>query len=105
MGLVERQYLGIGYIHMFKHEKTGDLKIVPCTLPEFTDSSIHQPVLADYTWVGSTGGTAKVDTPDTILGEMEYCVINGKVLINEIGKARELVTTEEFMIDTSLNIL
>ena len=42
----------------------------------------YNPVLEGYTWSHSEGGTVKVDTPDTTLGEDEYCIVEDKKIIN-----------------------
>lgn len=83
--LVKREYLGEGYLHLFIHNQTGEEKFVECTEAEYKrmglkGGSKYNPTLEGYTWKCSVGGTIKVNTPNTILGENEYCIKDGKVV-------------------------
>lgn len=85
--LKKRNYLGEGYIHVFFHDETGERLIVPCTEFEYKrlgekDGAKFNPVVEGYSWSHSEGGTIKVDTPDTILGDDEYCVVGDKKIVN-----------------------
>jgi hypothetical protein len=84
--LKKRNYLGLGYIHTFRNDTTGEIVTVPCTEQEYTrlgekGGEKYNPTLAGHTWDGSAGGTYKVDTPNSILGEDEYCVIGNKKMV------------------------
>jgi hypothetical protein len=105
MTLIERQYLGVGYIHMFKDNSTSTTKVVPCTLAEFNSIKTTPPTMTGHTWIGSTAGTARVDTSDTILGKGEYCVIDGMVLVNKVDKVPELITSAELTTLISLETI
>lgn len=78
--LTKRNYLGVGYVHIFKHDKTGEETVVPCTQEEYEALALPNainPTLEGHTWVHSAGGTIKVDSPTTLLGENEYCDFEG----------------------------
>jgi hypothetical protein len=89
----KRTYLGVGYIHVFKNDKTGEVINVPCTQED--NDALGQPnatipTLADHTWLKTVGGGYKVDTPDTTLGENEYFIKDGLFFIG-----REDIKIEE----------
>ena len=80
--LTKREYLGEGYVHQFKNIATGEVILVPCTLEEYNSLSTNRPSLEGHIWQGSTGGTYKVDTPNTVLGLNEYCDLpDGKQVV------------------------
>lgn len=84
--LIQRTYLGVGYVHQFVNDSTSEIVVVPCTEMEYTrlsevGGSQFNPVLEGHTWIGSGGGTDKVDTSSTLLGEDEYCIKNDKTLV------------------------
>jgi hypothetical protein len=59
----------------------------------------NNPTLADHTWVSSGGGTIKVDTPNSLLGDDEYCVRDGMVVavlsgVKEDSKYQFLTTAD-----------
>ena len=80
--LTKRNYLGEGFIHQFRDLKTNELLIVPCTKEEYDSLINFSPSKKGYKWEGSTGGTYKVDTPNTILGANEYTIIGEKAVVN-----------------------
>jgi len=82
--LTERNYLGVGYIHVFKKDVTDEIVKVQCSEQEYTslETDDFQPSLTGHTWLHSEGGTYKVDTPDGTLGEDEYCEANGEKIVN-----------------------
>lgn len=86
--LTKKEYLGEGYVHKFIH-KNGEVKYVPCTKEEYDALALPNPInptLKNYTWVCSGGGTIKVDNPDTMLGDDEYCELpDGRVLATLSG--------------------
>lgn len=75
--LVEREYLGVGYHHQFYNEKTKEYLYTQCTEEEYKELETKniqvEPPTSDYVWVGSSGGTFKVDNPDGRLKEEEFC--------------------------------
>ncbi len=84
--LTKRNYLGEGYIHVFSNNETGEIVNVPCTKAQYEklgkkNGARFNPTLEGHTLIGSLGGTIKVDTPDTMLGFDEYCVVEDKVHI------------------------
>lgn len=84
--LTKRNYLGEGFVHFFTNNKTGKEVVVPCTSEEYyrmgeEGGSQYNPTKKGHTWKYSMGGTIKVDTPDTMLGFDEYCVVDDKVHI------------------------
>lgn len=92
MQFKKRSYLGKGYVHTFKNKRTGDIKNVPCTQAEYErlgekDGKRHNPTLEGYDWIYSAGGTIKVDTPDTVLGEGDYCETERDVIFIHEGQA------------------
>jgi len=83
--LTQRTYLGVGYVHCFLNESSGEDEFFPCSEAEYlklgeVGGNAHNPVRAGYTWKYSLGGTDKVDTPNTLLGVDEYCIRNGKAV-------------------------
>jgi hypothetical protein len=87
--LIKRVYLGDGYYHHFIKEKTQEEVYVPCSQAEYLElgQTNKQPTLDGYKWVGSAGGTIKVDTPTGVLGEDEFCEINDhQVFVRLSGK-------------------
>lgn len=89
--LTKRNYLGDGYHHEFVHVITGEHVFIPCTEKEYAQLGEKniQPELEGYTWIGSTGGTYKVDTIDGRLGVNEYCDINADEVIARIKSDRD----------------
>lgn len=84
--LTKREYLGEGYVHVFMNDKTGDIVNIPCTEQEYhrlgeAEGTQFNPTLEGHTWLNSQGGTLKVDTPDTTLGENEYCDIGTESIV------------------------
>lgn len=82
--LKKKQYLGLGYVHKFQNNETGEIIFVPTT-QEYYESmsgiggSKNNPTLDGHTWLCSGGGTIKVDNPDTMLGDNEYVEIGEEV--------------------------
>lgn len=102
--LTKREYLGEGYIHVFFHDKTGERLIIPCTQQEYermgeVGGAQYNPVLEGYTWSHSEGGTYKVDTPDTILGDDEYCIVEDKKIVNLGGDVEWNVKHQKVTLD------
>ena len=87
--LTKRNYLGVGYVHIFTNNKTGDDVGVECTQEEYAALSLPNavnPTLEGHTWSHSAGGTIKVDSPTTLLGENEYCDFEGgHVVVTKTG--------------------
>lgn len=82
MKLTKRNYLGVGYVHRFQNNETGEIINIPCSKEEYErmgrkGGSIHNPVKDGFTWLCSWGETVKVDTEDTVLKENEYCDYKG----------------------------
>jgi len=79
--LTKKQYLGVGYIHQFVDNTTGETKYVPCSQADY-EAVINfktnvTATLQGCTFVSSSGGVIMVDNPDTVLKEDEYCDYNG----------------------------
>src|SRR3990167_6290896 len=84
--LTKKQYLGKGYLHRFRNNLTGELVWVECSQEEYERMGRkggHQfnPTLLGHTWLFSTGETIKVDNPDTVLGNNEYCEMPDKAMV------------------------
>tara|TARA_R110000868_G_scaffold216847_1_gene466992 strand:+ start:28 stop:390 length:363 start_codon:yes stop_codon:yes gene_type:complete len=84
--LTKREYLGVGYIHQFKNDETDEIVLIPCTEEEYTrmggeGGSQFNPVMKGHTWECSFGGTYKVDTPTTLMGGNEYCIVGEEAVI------------------------
>jgi len=100
--LTKREYLGTTCLHIFVNNKTGEEKVVECSQAEYDALALPNPTnptLAGHTWKQSYGGSIKVDTPNTMLGENDYCdwkggyfVIakdtNGKLVGAEVSKSK-----------------
>ena len=85
--LTLRNYLGLGYSHVFENDITKEVVYIPCTQSEYESlgevgGSIHNPSLVGHTWKGSEGGTIKVDTANERLGDDEYCIIGEKAVVS-----------------------
>lgn len=86
--LTKKNYLGEGYLHRFKNNDTGEEIFEECTKEEYerlgkAGGSQFNPVKAGWTWIGSCGGTVKVDNADSVLKKNEYCELpNGTVALN-----------------------
>jgi hypothetical protein len=83
--LRKRNYLGEGYIHVFSNNETGEIVNIPCTKAQYEklgkkNGARFNPTLEGHEWKHSSGGTDKVDTPDTTLGVDEYCVKGNEVV-------------------------
>lgn len=76
--LTKRVYLGDGYHHEFLNLRTNEHVYIQCSQKEYEELATKnlQPTLDGHEWLGSTGGTFRVDTPDGRLGINEYCDIN-----------------------------
>lgn len=103
MKLTKRNYLGIGAVHVLRHNKIGEELVIPCTLEEYArlgekGGSQFNPVLEEYTYVYSFAGQPKVDTPNTLLGENEYTEKDGEAIVSMQGEhfrvAKEKVDAE-----------
>lgn len=84
--LKKKKYLGEGYTHQFKNDLTGEIVFVPTTKEQYESMGIkggekNNPTLAGHTWQSSSGGTFKVDNPDTVLKEGEYIEVGDGVII------------------------
>lgn len=85
--LTKRQYLGEGYIHIFRNRLTQEEVVRPCTEEEYQsmlgkDGHNFNPASErGLEWVCSAGGTIKVDTPSSLLGEDEYCEIGEEAVV------------------------
>lgn len=92
--LTPRTYLGVGYTHLFRHDVSGEIVNVPCTQAEYDSlqgagGAANNPTFAGHTWVGSCGGTYKVDTLNDRLGDDEYFVNGSEVFVNFGNTPRE----------------
>jgi len=98
--LTKRKYLGEGYVHFFENIETGEVKTTPCTKEEYermggVDGTQYNPVPEEgWKWNVSCGGTVKVDTPSTLLGDGDYTEIGEKVLIFSIDNKKNVVYKE-----------
>jgi len=77
MRLTKKQYMGVGYVHAFINDETGEVKYIPCSELDYTrlgekDGHRLNPILEGFTWHHSEGGTISCDNPDTVLRENEY---------------------------------
>lgn len=84
--LTKKQYLGVGYVHRFQDNITGEIINVPCSKEEYeamgmVDGHKNNPVKEGYTWLCSWGETIMCDNPDTVLKENEYCDFNGDYFV------------------------
>lgn len=102
--LTPRTYLGDGYFHWFKNDKTGEEVTVECTQEEYEALGLPgagPAVLEGHTWLSSAGGTVKVDTPSGFLGENEYTVRGGEKVVRT---AKEEVLLPPEAVDAEHNI-
>lgn len=83
--LTKRNYLGVGYVHKFVNDTTQEEVFVPCTQAEYDSLSETQPSLEGHTWACSGGGTIKVDTSNSLLGDGEYTILPGNIAQINIG--------------------
>ena len=99
MKLKKKQYLGEGYHHTFQSESTGEVIYVPCTKEEYTrmgevGGSKYNPTLPGHKWLSSAGGTIKVDNPDGVLKENEYCQVNGFCVVVHKDEGGQFVASK-----------
>ena len=95
MILTKRNYLGEGYYHTFKNLVTGEIKDVETTKAQYESMAgiggekNNPQDDGDWKWIGSCGGTIKVDTPDNALSIGDFTQIGEEYWVcelNEIGK-------------------
>lgn len=94
--LIKREYLGEGNFHLFKNKKSEEITTVWCTNEEYGNLSLakaENPTLEGCTWVSSSGGAAKVDSPTGLLSEGEFYIKDGLYWV--FGKM-EVYNEEEF---------
>ncbi len=89
--LIEKQYLGDGYVHLFKNNKTEELVYIPTSKEDYERLGLpggaqFNPVMDGHTWLYSLGGTIKVDNADGMLKDGEYCVTEKEAFIKYEGK-------------------
>lgn len=78
--LTKRNYLGEGYVNIFQNLTTGEKTIIPTTkefyesIPNLTEDQL--PKMEGCVWYAE-GGTIAVDTPNSKLGDKEYCEYQG----------------------------
>lgn len=109
--LTKKEYLGEGYIHQFRNDKTGEIVTVPCSEEEYSALSGHNghlnnPTMEDHTWIGSCGGTVKVDSKTSLLGENEYCEFKGKYFVSYLdddGKVKANILSKEDITDDKVS--
>lgn len=98
--LKKRNYLGEGFVHVFLNDSTGEEVVVPCTKEDYVrmgekGGGKFNPTLDGHTWECSLGGTYKVDTENTLLGEDEYCEVGEEKIVNlkgaEFGKKHQKI--------------
>lgn len=97
--LTPRAYLGDGYIFEFRNNTTGEYLIESCTQAEYeaiTVSALNNPVKAGWTFLGGAGGTIKVDTPNSTLGEDDYTDIGTEYAV---GTRNLKVQKDEIILD------
>jgi hypothetical protein len=102
MALIKREYIGEGYTHWFRNNDTGELLAIPCSKEEYEAISLpnaKQPTLEGYSWAYSNGGTIKVDSPDGVMREGEYCVKDEKILVAK----KDLMNILRIVEDPSIN--
>ena len=97
--LTKKNYLGEGYHHTFQNAATGEVIYIPCTKEEYTrmgekGGSQYNPTLAGHKWLSSAGGTIKVDNPDGVLRENEYCQVNGYCVVVHKDEGGRLVASK-----------
>lgn len=109
--LTQRTYLGEGHVHVLVNDVTGAELVVPCTQQEYeqlaqVDGEKYRPKIAGHTWQFSMGGTVKVDTPTTLLGDDEYCIKGTDVVINLSGVDfdNKYQTQPKTVVDSSGNL-
>lgn len=96
--LTKKEYLGEGHVHFFRNIATGELVIRPCSKKQYAamggeGGSKFNPVPEEgFEWLGSAGGTIKVDTASSMLEENQYCEVEDKVHVNVLGKGEKFDT-------------
>jgi len=98
--LTERAYLGEGYIHQFINDTTQEVLYLPCPQAEYESmggvgGAANNPTLGGHTWQVSIGGTIKVDTPNTLLGEDEFCK-KGAEVVAVLSGVKDVYTYQTF---------
>jgi len=110
--LVKRQFLGITYFNFFKHNETGEVKVVEITQQEYENLAGNTPILEGYTWFQAGGEMIKVDTPKKGMAEMqldwnEYCDYEDGYYIltkNDNGEIRSEKVAVDAIADDELDV-
>lgn len=111
--LTKKEYLGVGYVHRFQDNITGEIINIPCSKQEYesmggVDGYKNNPTKDGFTWLCSWGETIMCDNEDTVLKENEYCDIGDKyfvVLKDEKGDFKASKVTKDKIVKDSLDTL
>lgn len=91
----KKEFLKFGYIHNFS--KNGEIKSIETTKEDYQNSTI--PELQGFNYLNSQGGIIIVDSPDVVLQENEYTIIENTYYVctkNEYGLKVTEYSEEEF---------
>lgn len=94
--LTLKQYVKNGYVHNFVDEN-GNAKTIETNEADFNNSTI--PELEGFTYLNSQGEIIIVDSPNVVLQENEYTIINNTYYVctkNEYGLKVTEYSEEEF---------
>lgn len=96
--MIQRNYLGPGYIHTFRSVETGEMRHVQCSRGEYQSlNGKNVPTLEGHVYVSSAGGTIKVDTPDGMLGKGEYVNVGLHVFSRDTDGKFTKTLVEDFI--------
>ena len=98
--LEEVPYLGEGFFHWFRNNKTGEEISVECTEAEYNTMTVkggaeNNPAKRGHIWLYSWGGTVKVDTPSGFLEEGQYTRRDTDTVVNAGERGIAVVPNEK----------
>lgn len=105
--LTRRNFVGISNFHLFTNDTTGETVPVETTEQEYhrlgeKGGSRFNPVLDGHTWRYSVGGAIKVDTPNGLMGDKEYVIVDDRayVSLKDMRTGGKVVPPDEIIDDT-----
>lgn len=105
--LIKRNKVGVGCFNWFRNDTTGEVVAVEIPQSEYEkmngiDGFANNPKLEGHTWMSSSSGTIKVDSPSGFLGNGEYIEQDEKLMVRNKNGMTYMVEKE--LVDKEGNI-